>query len=395
MVSMAERLEDLGHAYLSASGNLYYAVGSFPEYGRLSGNSLDQLRAGHRSEVESDKRDPADFALWKAAGAGRMMRWPTTRWGEGFPGWHLECSAMALRHLGPHFDIHTGGEDNVFPHHEDEIAQSAPIVGGPPATLWVHGAHLLMDGLKMAKSAGNFQRITELVDEGVDPLAFRYLCLTSRYARKLDYSDASLAAASAALSSLRERLRALGEPPSDGTWAPPIPLVAGAAPGRPVGQAAGFAGHGSDPSRPEPPLTDRTVDPAAPLSAEGARLHAAFASAVDDDLDMPRALATVRAMLRATIPPDERRWLILDADAVLGLDLHAVWYQGARTSAPSSSAQQPLVETLLAERAAARERRDYPEADRLREELRELGAEPVDHADGTSSWRPVTAGDRD
>ena len=137
---------------------------SFPGYGRLSGNTLDDLRAGHRGEVEPDKRDPADFALWKAAGEGRSLKWPTDRWGEGFPGWHLECSAMARRYLGDRFDLHTGGIDNVFPHHEDEIAQSAPLVGGPPAATWVHGEHLLMAGRKMAKSAGNFQRVTELAD---------------------------------------------------------------------------------------------------------------------------------------------------------------------------------------------------------------------------------------
>src|SRR5687767_1899163 len=168
MLRLAERLEDLGHAYLSSAGNLYYSVATFPGYGALSGNTLDELRAGHRGDVETDKRDPADFALWKAADPGRELRWPS-RWGEGFPGWHLECSAMALRHLGPTFDLHTGGEDNVFPHHEDEIAQSAPVVGGNPARLWVHGAHLLMSGRKMSKSAGNFQRITELVDDGFDP----------------------------------------------------------------------------------------------------------------------------------------------------------------------------------------------------------------------------------
>jgi cysteinyl-tRNA synthetase len=126
MLDLAEKLVDAGHAYASDAGNVYYSVSSFPGYGRLSGNSLDDLRAGHRGDVESDKRDPADFALWKAAGEGRMLSWPTPRWGQGFPGWHLECSAMAMRHLGPTFDIHTGGIDNVFPHHEGEIAQSAP-----------------------------------------------------------------------------------------------------------------------------------------------------------------------------------------------------------------------------------------------------------------------------
>ncbi|MBA2382003.1 MAG: cysteine--tRNA ligase, partial [Chloroflexi bacterium] len=208
MIDLAERLVDAGHAYESAEGNVYYGVASFPTYGALSGNTLDALRAGHRGDVEPDKRDPADFALWKAAGQSRMLKWPTPRWGEGFPGWHLECSAMALRHLGPRFDVHTGGIDNVFPHHEDEIAQSSPVVGGPPASIWVHGEHLLMAGRKMAKSAGNFQRVTELAERGLDPLVFRYLALTSRYGRTLNYSDTSLAAASAGLASLRARLSA-------------------------------------------------------------------------------------------------------------------------------------------------------------------------------------------
>ena len=221
MLALAERLQDAGYAYATPEGNVYYEVGRFEGYGRLSGNSLADLRAGHRGDIEPDKRDPADFALWKSAGDGRILKWPTARWGEGFPGWHLECSAMAMRYLGPRFDIHTGGIDNVFPHHEDEIAQSTPISGAVPARHWVHGEFLLMEGKKMAKSAGNFQRVTELVDRGLDPLAFRYLVLTSRYGRKLEYSDRSLDAAAAALGSLRAGLRALGEPPVDGPWAAP------------------------------------------------------------------------------------------------------------------------------------------------------------------------------
>ncbi len=190
MLALAERLEDLGHAYRSPAGNLYYDVASFPGYGALSGNTLrgPACRASRRGR--GGQARPGRLRALEGRGARSRAGtcvWPS-RWGEGFPGWHLECSAMALRHLGPTFDIHTGGEDNVFPHHEDEIAQSAPVVGGPPARAWVHGAHLLMSGRKMSKSAGNFQRITELADEGIDPLAFRYLCLTARYARKLNFS---------------------------------------------------------------------------------------------------------------------------------------------------------------------------------------------------------------
>jgi cysteinyl-tRNA synthetase len=387
MLALAERLEEMGHAYVTAAGNLYYEVATYPGYGALSGNTLDALRAGHRSEgeVEPDKRDPADFALWKAAEPGRQLHWPS-RWGEGFPGWHLECSAMALRHLGPTFDVHTGGEDNVFPHHEDEIAQSGPLEGGPPARIWVHGAHLLMSGRKMSKSAGNFQRITELVEAGLDPLAFRYLCLTARYARKLNLSDASLAGAAAGLASLRAELASLGPAPVDGPWLVPARLRAGRAPDRPIGRATGVAGNGDGAA---PPLADRAGTPAAPLSEAGRALHDRFVEAIDDDLDTPAALRIARETLRAPIPSDERRWLVLDMDFVLGLDLHAS-VPGTGTSELAAPADETLPAAalqLLDARTAARARRDWPAADRLRDELRELGIEPIDRADGTSDWR--------
>jgi cysteinyl-tRNA synthetase len=382
MLELAERLEDLGHAYATPQGTVYYSVSSFPDYGRLSGNSLQDLRAGHRVEVETDKRDPADFALWKHAEEGRTTKWPTRRWGEGYPGWHLECSAMARRYLGDRFEIHTGGVDNVFPHHEDEIAQSSPVVGDVPARHWVHGEFLLMSGRKMAKSAGNFQRITEIADDGLDPLCFRYLTLTSRYSHPLNYSDESLASAAAGLASLRSRLVALGAPPSTGPWAAPPPLVAGQAPDRPGGIAEGASGHGLLDGRPIPPyqLHDRAHAPTAPLSVAGRALHERFVAAVDDDLDLPAALATIREVLRARLDADERRWLVLDADAVLGLDLHRAWQE--RTPAEGLPAD---VSRLLEERTEARAGGDYVRADALRDELRGLGYEVVDRPDGTSA----------
>jgi cysteinyl-tRNA synthetase len=393
MVTLAERLVDLGHAYATPTGNVYYSVASFPGYGALSGNTLDALRAGHRTEgeVEADKHDPADFALWKATEPGRDLHWPS-RWGEGFPGWHLECSAMALRLLGPTFDIHTGGEDNVFPHHEDEIAQSAPIVGGPPARLWVHGAHLLMSGRKMSKSAGNFQRITELADEGIDPLAFRYLCLTARYARKLNFSDESLGGAAAGFASLRTQLAALGPAPIEGPWVAPAVLRAGTAPDRPEGRAEGPAGHGdgslSGTAVAGSGISDRAAAAGVPLSAEGRALHDRYVAAIDDDLDTPAALRIARETLRSGIPADERRWLVLDMDFVLGLDLHEA-VPGAPGSAEAAAPETlPAgAAALLAERAQVRADRDWAAADRLRHALRELGVEPIDRADGTSDWR--------
>jgi cysteinyl-tRNA synthetase len=381
MIALAERLQDLGYAYASPEGNLYYEVARFPGYGHLSGNSLDELRAGHRGDVEPDKRDSADFALWKAAGEGRILRWPTPRWGDGFPGWHLECSAMAMRYLGDRFDIHTGGIDNVFPHHEDEIAQSAPIVGGVPANHWVHGEFLLMSGRKMAKSAGNFQRVTELAERGIDPLALRYLAMTSRYAHKLDYSDASIGGAAKALESLRSRLRALGPAPIDGPWSAPPVLRAGWAGDRPQGVASGVAGHGADPGGAAAAETrrDRAHHPDAPLSDAGRAVHDRFVEALDDDLDLPGALGVVREVLRAPISPDERRWLVLDADAVLGLGLDQVW---DAADADADEAVPHAVSELVAARTAARAARDYATADDLRARIEDAGWAVTDGPDG-------------
>jgi cysteinyl-tRNA synthetase len=383
MIDLAERIEDAGHAYLGESGTLYYDVGSFPGYGRLSGNSPDALRAGHRGEVEPDKRDPADFALWKPAGEGRLLSWPTPRWGVGFPGWHLECSAMAMRWLGPEFDIHTGGIDNVFPHHEDEIAQTAAITGSLPARLWVHGAFLTSSGRKMAKSAGNFQRITELAGDGLDPLAFRHLALSSRYSHKLDLTDASLGAAASGLTTLRDRMADLGPPPSDGPWAEPPALHAGVAPPRPDGLAAAVNGHGS------PPMTDlsridRAHAPGAPLSDAGRDLHQRVAAAIDQDLDTPTALALVHRILRSRdLSADERRWLALDADMVLGLNLARAWSSHRTTD----GAIPDEVRELVAGRVTARASRDFASADAARDRLDALGWEVVDRADGSSEVR--------
>ena len=384
MLDLAERLEDAGHAYRTDHDNLYYAVATFEDYGKLSGNSLDDLRAGHRTagHVEHDKRDPADFALWKSAGEQRALKWPS-RWGEGFPGWHLECSAMALKYLGERFDIHTGGIDNVFPHHEDEIAQSAPLVGGPPATVWVHGEHLLMSGRKMAKSAGNFERVTELCrarhrpPRPALPGAHVPLPPQAGLQRRIGRRRAA-----AGLESLRARLRALGPPPVDGPWAAPAALRAAPAGERPDGIATDAGGHGSAGT---PGRADRAHAPSAPLSPEGRALHDRFTAALDDDLDTSSAVAIARETLRAPLSEDERRWLLLDFDYVLGLDLDRVWAMG--TAADDTPAE---VRELVEARAIARNARDFARADALRDELAALGWDVVDGPDGSQA-RPKVA----
>jgi cysteinyl-tRNA synthetase len=234
-----------------------------------------------------------------------------------------------------------------------------------------------MDGRKMAKSAGNFQRVTELAERGIDPLAYRYLVLTSRYRHKLEYSDESLDAAAAALASLRARLVSLGPPPADGPWAASPVLEAGAAPDRPIGVAAGPAGHG----RTEPvPLTDRAHAPAAPLSIGGQALHDRFVAALDDDLDMPTALAVVRETLRADLSADERRWLVLDADFVLGLGLDGVWAAANAGEAPGVIPTDVLAR--VESRDAARRAGDYATADAIRDALASDGWLVTDSPDG-------------
>ncbi|MBM4421596.1 MAG: cysteine--tRNA ligase, partial [Chloroflexi bacterium] len=212
MVRLIESLLERGHAY-AVDGNVYYAVRSFAGYGRLSGNVGEALRQGVRVEVDPAKRDPADFALWKRAEAGRTLVWPSP-WGAGFPGWHIECSAMGLEHLGERIDLHTGGVDNIFPHHEGEIAQSEGALGHPVVRHWAHGQHLLAGGVKMAKSARNTVVIDDMVALGFDPLAFRYQALLTHYRSRMHFSLGALRQAAAGLAHLRERVYAWSRGPS-------------------------------------------------------------------------------------------------------------------------------------------------------------------------------------
>ena len=325
MITLTERLVERGLAY-EVEGTIYFDVSELPGYGRLSGQRIDEMRAGHRVEVEGDKRDPADFALWKHAHEHRSMKWPSP-WGDGFPGWHIECSAMSLKHLGERFDIHTGGIDLKFPHHEDEIAQSEGALGHPVVSIWMHGEFLTMADAKMAKSTGNVVRVADLPARGYEPLAFRYLALTAHYRSKLDFTEDAMHAAASGLARLR---RAVAAAPSD-----PVELA-------------------------DEPM---------------ARYRARFTDAVADDLGTPRALAIAHEVASATDLADaQRRALLLDFDRVLGLSLDA-----------PSAADAPLPEgatELLERRAAARAARDWAASDALRDELAALGVDVRDNAVG-------------
>ena len=222
MLELIQTLLDKGLAY-EVDGTVYYDVSAFPPYGQLSGHRVEATKAGTRVDVETDKRDPADFALWKASEAGRLMHWPSP-WGEGFPGWHIECSAMSMQYLGERFDIHTGGIDLKFPHHEDEIAQSDGATGHQVISLWMHGEFLTLDDAKMAKSAGNIIRVSDLPSKGFEPLDFRYLALTAHYRSKLDFTEAAMHAAASGLARLRRAVAGvedggaidLADPPDGG-----------------------------------------------------------------------------------------------------------------------------------------------------------------------------------
>jgi cysteinyl-tRNA synthetase len=328
MIEITSALLDRGLAY-EVGGNVYFNVSAFPAYGGLSGQRVDEMRAGTRVDVEPDKRDPVDFALWKRAEPDRLMKWPSP-WGEGFPGWHIECSAMSMKYLGERFDIHTGGIDLKFPHHEDEIAQSEGATGHRVVSTWMHGEFLTLDDAKMARSVGNVIRVTDLPSKGFQPLDFRYLALTAHYRSKLDFTYEAMQAAAAGLRRLR---RAASEGDLDGT--------------------------------------------ALDLSAEPmAGYRARFVEAISDDLAMPKAIAIAHAVGAADdLNPAARRALLLDFDLVLGLDLDAPPEVDTH-DLPAGASE------LLERRAAARAARDYATSDSLRDELAGMGVEVRDTPEG-------------
>ena len=325
---MLETISDLiasGHAYATELGSVYFDARSVPSYGAISGNKLDALKPGHRYEYsdEVDKRFHADWALWKGAGNRTEMVWDSP-WGKGFPGWHIECTAMSLDLLDKRIDLHVGGIDLRFPHHENERAQSNSIIGNEAVKLWVHGEHLLFEGRKMSKSAGNVVLVQNLVDRGLDPLALRLSLLENRYRSQMDLTWAGLEAANSTLKRWRTNIA---------TW------------------------------------------------GEGAmRLEdIEILSAIEKDLDTPRVLLRLRALEKdPSVSNEVKRSIFLYADSVLGLDLNRLI-----EIRPLSSDQVEL----LRERAQAREAKNWKESDRLRDLLADMGIAISDGPDGQSwSW---------
>ena len=315
MLAMVSKLMDNGCAY-QAGGNVYFDVTSFPDYGKLSRNTGADLLEGVRAEADPLKRDPRDFTLWKAAEPGRDLKWDSP-WGPGFPGWHIECSAMAEKYLGRRFDLHTGGVDNIFPHHEDEIAQSEAAFGRSHVNYWVHAQHLLVDGAKMAKSSGNVFLLDDLISRGFDPITFRYLCLTVRYRRRMNFTLNALRSAEKALTGLRERVR---------LW------------------------------KRLPAITQ--------LPPEAQEWRDAFWSAVHDDLNLPRALAITWGLCASSLPDQAKLSLLVDFDRAFGLDLASI--------PDAYDIPQPVL-SAVQRRAGLRCQAQYPAADRIRSDLESQG----------------------
>ncbi|WP_082399257.1 MULTISPECIES: cysteine--tRNA ligase [unclassified Pseudonocardia] len=337
MVELIERLIERGHAY-AANGDVYFAVRTMPEYGTLSGQKVDDV---HQGEGEAgDKRDPLDFTLWKAAKPGEPS-WPTP-WGHGRPGWHLECSAMATAYLGPEFDIHGGGLDLVFPHHENERAQSH-AAGDPFARFWLHNAWVTMGGEKMSKSLGNTLAIEALLQR-VRPIELRYYLVGPHYRSAIEYSDAALDEAVAAYRRVESFVNRVRER------------------------------HGL----PEP----------------STELPAEFTAALDDDLGTPIALGAVHKLVRegnTALDAGDARTASQAASCVrattgvLGLDPLAAGGAADNAGDAARQALGTLVESMLERRQAARAGRDFATADRLRDELLAAGIAVEDGAGG-STW---------
>jgi cysteinyl-tRNA synthetase len=341
IVALISTLLEKRHAYRTDDGSIFFRIASWPAYGRLARLDPEALRVGERVEAdEYAKDDVRDFALWKGHKPGEPS-WDTDI-GHGRPGWHIECSAMSMRHLGESFDIHTGGVDLIFPHHEDEIAQSEAATGRPFVRTWLHCAHLQMDGSKMAKSTGNIARVSELLEAGIPARALRYELISVHYRQGLSYSDQSLAASAAAVDRLDAFIAAL-----------------------------------------ERYHEERGDDTTLPGVLDTAR--AAFESALDDDLNVSAALAAIFELVRDVnrriderllSTDDAQRVLVLmrDLDGVLGV-----------LADPEDALDAELVE-LLDQRAAARAARNWVESDRLREALAERGLSVEDTRDG-QRWR--------
>ena len=328
MIEFVQALQEKGYAYEITDG-IYYDIGKFPSYGKLSGQVLDEKEAGARVEENSEKRHPADFALWKKADKNHIMQWPSP-WGMGFPGWHIECSAMSRKYLGEVFDIHSGGIDAVPVHHENEIAQNEARAEKKTVNYWMHGEFMMVDGGKMSKSLGNVYTIAQLRDMGYDPLDFRFFCLNAHYRKKLNFTFEGMTAAKIS----RERIMTT-------LYQHKISSA----------------------------TTDETV-----LNDYKNK----FSEAINDDLNIPLALGVLFNMLKEPKSKDIYE-LALQFDKVFGLSLDKA--AAPKQDEPKEDIPQEVLD-LVQKRADAKKAKDFALADAIRGQIAELGFNVKDTREG-------------
>ena len=332
MIEIIKKLEEGGHTYISG-GNVYFSIDTIDDYGKLAKLNLDDLKEGARIEVDSNKRNPKDFVLWftNSKFKDQAMQWPSP-WGTGYPGWHIECSAMSSRYLGSHFDIHCGGIDAIPVHHTNEIAQSEAAFGQKPwVNYWCHGEFLLNDKGKMSKSSGEFLTLSLLKEKGYDALDYRYFCLGGHYRSQLKFSFESLDQARSARQTLMRRLAECSSAKADGI-------------------------------------------------SEGARHYLdAFYEAMFNDLKAPQALAALWSMMRDSDIPDGEKWLAaLEMDSILGLSLE----KAQEKEEPQETDADALA--LLEQRSEAKKAKNYALADEIRARLASMGYKVVDTPKGAT-----------
>ena len=329
MIALIETLIDKGHAY-EKNGNVFLDVTTFPEYGRLSGNTLENLQVGARLEEHPDKKNPWDFALWLKAPEGHLMRWPSP-WSEGYPGWHIECSAMSMEYLGDTLDIHTGGEDNIFPHHEAEIVQSEGVTGKPFVRYFLHTRHILVNGEKMSKSKGNFYTLEDVKNRGYSPMDFRMLLVASHYRTQMNFTWESLEQAKKNRETMLATYRRVQE---EGTKLPGDAFL-------------------------------------------GKEYLERIRTTLQDDLNSPEALAVALELCKKTNT-------LLDAKEAVNIKAVAKVFEIVFFLFGLKIEEETIPEeiTRLAEaRDTARKNKDYAESDRLRDEIESRGYK-VEDVDG-------------
>lgn len=319
MIKLIETLIAKGHAY-EKNGNVFLDVTSFPDYGKLSGNTLENLKVGARLEEHPDKRNPWDFALWLKAPQGHLMHWPSP-WSEGYPGWHIECSAMSMEYLGDTLDIHTGGEDNIFPHHEAEIVQSEGVTGKPFVRYWLHTRHILVDGQKMSKSKGNFYLLEDIIERGFTPADFRMLLMGAHYRTQMNFTWEALEQAKKNRETIMSAYARIKDT---------------------AAIATGF---------------------------DGSEYLARVRDAVQDDLNTPEAVAATLELAKKTnalLDADEA----IDRDALLAVYEKIFFLFGLVVTEESIPSE---VEALAKERETARAGKDFAASDRLRDAIASHG----------------------